>query len=202
VHRRGSLRRGWQPVPLHTQIENSIESLIKGVGSFTSTAGDLTLTGPDSAAIVANAIGGSIAGGGKRYFNRGALSIGVFHRAQHDSTRLWPTWTIRTCRVRQRDRAERRGCFAYRNLMIPSMPVHRGEHRGSGVPRRAWRSARRVGIHKHSSSPNQRLYPGCGSGDHRGFWPLEARNTSDITAKVITGFAFRGAGGTTGVALP
>ncbi|UCH82801.1 MAG: hypothetical protein JSW50_10000, partial [Candidatus Latescibacterota bacterium] len=59
------------------KIENTIEAYIKGVGTITSIDGDLTLTATDSASIIANAVGGSIAVGLGGGGTGGALSIGA-----------------------------------------------------------------------------------------------------------------------------
>jgi hypothetical protein len=188
----------------YNKIENTVESFIKGVGSvsITGAAGDLALTATDSAAIVANAIGASIAVGASGSSTGGALSIGVSiaHNTIANKTQAY---------------IDNSALAAPENrIVLNSGNVALGATSMDTID--ALSIAATIGV--GAASQTGVALSGGGSESTniiltktnayilgadlvtKGDVTLEARNTSDITAKVITGSLSVGAGGTTGVA--
>ena len=186
----------------YNKIENTIESFIKGVGSITSAAGDLAVTATDSTAIVANAIGGSIAVGASGTSTGGALSIGVSiahntiaNKAQayiDNSALAAPDNKIV---LNSGDVALRATSMDTIDALSIAATIAVGAATETGVALSGGGSeSTNIILTKTNAYILGTDLVTKGDG------VLEARNTSNITAKVITGSLSVGAGGTTGVA--
>ena len=186
----------------YNEIENTIDSFIKGVGSITSTAGDLTLTATDSAAIIAYAIGGSIAVGASGTSTGGAISIGV--SIAHNTISNKALAYIDNSSLAASDNTIVLGAENVSLLatsldtidalsVAASIAVGASAKTGVALSGGGSESTNIILTKTNAYILNTDLKP-------TGNVILEAKNTSDITAKVITGSISVGAGGTTGVA--
>ncbi|MFO7617339.1 MAG: hypothetical protein R6V75_08800, partial [Bacteroidales bacterium] len=186
----------------YNRIENTIESFIKGVGSITSATGDLTLTATDSAAIIADAVGGSIAVGASGASTGGALSIGV--SIAHNTISNRTLATIDNSALGSPDNAilvnaGNVGLSAVSMNTIDalsiaaSIAVGAGGKTGLALSGGGSESTNVILTQTNATILGTDLVS-------MGDVVLDARNTSDITAKVFTGSVSVGAGGQTGVA--
>jgi len=186
----------------YNRIENTIESFIKGVGSITSATGDLTLTATDSAAIIADAVGGSIAVGAGGASTGGALSIGVSIARNTISNQTLAYIDNSALAAPDNAIVLNAGDVSLSAVSMntidalsiaASVAVGAGGKTGLALSGGGSESTNVILSKTNAYILGTDLVS-------MGDVVLDARNTSDITAKVFTGSVSVGAGGQTGVA--
>ncbi len=186
----------------YNKIQNTIESFIKGVGTITSSNGDLALTATDSAAILADAVGASISVGASGASYGGALSIGVSiaENIISNETRAYIDNSGLAVPQNMTDLdAQNVSILATSMDTIDALSIAATISVGAGT---------KAGIALSgggSDSTNVILtktnaYVLNADLDSTGNVILEARNTSDIDAIVVTASVSAGFGGNAGVA--
>jgi len=186
----------------YNKIENTIGSFVKGVGSITSAGGDLTLTATDNAAIIANAVGGSIAVGASGGGTGGALSIGVSiahntiaNKAQAyiDNSALAPPDNAIVLNARDVSLSAASMDTIQALSIAATIAVGAGSKTGVALSGGGSESTNIILTKTNAYILSTDL---VSTGDVT----LDARNTADISAKVITGSVSVGVGGKAGVA--
>ncbi|MHC4336124.1 MAG: beta strand repeat-containing protein, partial [Planctomycetota bacterium] len=184
----------------YNDITNTIESYIKGVGSFTITNGDLTLSATDNATITANGVGAAVSVGAG---SKGGVALSIGFSISHNTINNTVQSYIDNSALSAPDNTmdlnggditlNATSVATIKALSIAaSVGVGAGGKGGIALSGGGSESTNKILGKTNAYIVGTDL-------DNANNVTLEARNTSSITANVITGSLAAGVGGKAGV---